>query len=54
MRYYVHMNINNTKSVSDPIVLTLHPSHVFTGIDGRCYFCDVRPFSRWASQPCSE
>lgn len=29
-----------------------HPSHDFTGIDGRCYNCDCRPFGRHAPHPC--
>lgn len=29
-----------------------HPSHNFTGIDGRCMDCDCRPFGRHAPNPC--
>jgi hypothetical protein len=29
-----------------------HPSHSFTGIDGRCMDCDCRPRGRHAPNPC--
>jgi hypothetical protein len=29
-----------------------HPSHDFNGFDGRCMWCDCRPFGRWAPHPC--
>lgn len=29
-----------------------HPSHNFTGIDGRCMDCDCRRFGRHAPYPC--
>ena len=29
-----------------------HPTHSFTGIDGRCMDCDCRPFGRHAPHPC--
>ena len=29
-----------------------HPSHDFNGEDGRCFFCDCRPFGRHAPHPC--
>lgn len=27
-------------------------THIFGGIDGRCFGCDVRPTSRHASEEC--
>lgn len=29
-----------------------HDSHDFNGIDGRCYWCDCRPYGRHAPHPC--
>jgi hypothetical protein len=29
-----------------------YATHVFGGIDGRCFGCDVRPSSRYADEPC--
>jgi hypothetical protein len=26
--------------------------HLFTGIDGRCYFCDMRASSRYLPEAC--
>jgi len=38
--------------LNDGKVFTNHPSHDFTGIDGRCFWCDCRPYGRWAPHPC--
>lgn len=39
-------------TLNDGVFYTNHPSHDFTGIDGRCYNCDCRPFGRHAPNPC--
>lgn len=38
--------------LNDGMFFTNHPSHMFTGIDGRCMDCDCRPFGRHAPHPC--
>lgn len=38
--------------LNDGAVFVNHPSHNFTGIDGRCMNCDCRPFGRHAPEPC--
>jgi len=38
--------------LNDGAVFTNAPSHLFAGEDGRCVYCDCRPFGRWAPLPC--
>lgn len=38
--------------LNDGQTFTNHPSHDFNGIDGRCMWCDCRPFGRHAPHPC--
>lgn len=38
--------------LNDGMIYSAHPSHSFTGIDGRCMDCDCRPFGRWSPLPC--
>lgn len=38
--------------LNDGQTFTNHPSHDFNGIDGRCMWCDCRPFGRHAPHLC--
>jgi hypothetical protein len=38
--------------LNDGATYANHPSHDFTGIDGRCMYCDCRPFGRHAPVAC--
>lgn len=40
-------------ALNDGQTFSNHPSHDFTGIDGRCMNCDCRPFGRHAPRPCA-
>lgn len=55
---YAH-TMNNTEAalniaarLNDGQTFTNHPTHDFTGFDGRCMWCDSRPFGRHAPNPC--
>lgn len=42
----------DASGVHAPVATGPHPSHIFGGIDGRCFDCDCRPSYRAAEQPC--
>lgn len=48
----VEDQIEVARRLNDGAFFANHPSHDFTGIDGRCFHCDSRPFGRHAPHPC--